>query len=221
VRGDIQAVFDRDPAARSLPEVLLCSPGLHAVTMHRIAHRMWRARIRLPARLLSHLNRALTGVEIHPGARIGRRFFIDHGMGVVIGETAEIGDDVTIYQSVTLGGVSSEKVKRHPTVGNGVVVGAGAIVLGAVTIGTRARVGAGAVVVTDVPAGATVVGLTGRVIDSENGGRPLRADLAKSSGDHSVRVLEVLVDRVSDLESRLNGHTPPVEERAYASGDGI
>jgi serine O-acetyltransferase len=141
-------------------------------------------------------------------------------MGVVIGETAEIGDDVTIYQGVTLGGVSSERIKRHPTVGDGVVVGAGAIVLGAVTVGASARIGAGAVVVTDVPAGATVVGLTGRVIDSENG-RRLRTDLAESSGDHSVRVLEVLVDRVGHLESRLNGHTPSREEMGLLAGDGI
>ena len=221
MKRDIQAVFDHDPAARSLPEVRFCSPGLHAVTLHRIAHRRWRAGARFPARLLSHLSRAVTGIEIHPGARIGQRFFIDHGMGVVIGETTEIGDDVTIYQGVTLGGVSSARVQRHPTVGSGDVLGAGAIVLGAVVVGDGARIGAGAVVVTDVPAGATVVGLTGRVIDSDRAHGQLRTDLAASSGDRSVRVLEVLVDRVTHLESRLNGDDPAFPRRTDAPGEGI
>jgi serine O-acetyltransferase len=205
LREDVRAVFDRDPAARSTAEVLLCSPGLHALLAHRLAHRLWTAGFRLAARLVNTLTRMLTGVDIHPGATIGHRVVIDHGMGVVIGETAEIGDDVLLYQGVTLGGVSQEKVKRHPTIGNGVVVGAGAIVLGAVQVGDGARVGAGAVVVRDVPAGRTVVGLTGRVLGRDIAEGEIRTDLAESEGDHAVRALEVLVSRVADLENRLNG----------------
>lgn len=220
---DVQAIFDRDPAARSIPEVLVCSPGLHALLLHRIAHRVWVAGLKFPARLLSHLNRILTGIEIHPGARVGRRFVIDHGMGVVIGETTEIGDDVMIYQGVTLGGVSQEKTKRHPTLEDGVVVGAGAIVLGPVTLRAGARVGAGAVVVRDVPAGATVVGLAGRVLETDRpSAEGVRTDLAESDGDHAVRVVEVLVNRVSSLEDRLNSHpllTPG--ERHQSNGSGI
>ena len=213
LREDIRAVFDRDPAARSTAEVLLCTPGLHALLLHRVAHRMWKAGFRLAARLLNHLTRMITGIDIHPGATIGRRFVIDHGMGVVIGETAEIGDDVLLYQGVTLGGVSQEKRKRHPTIGDGVIVGAGAIVLGALTVGAGARVGAGAVVVRDVPAGATVVGLTGRVIGIGDGRDVgIRTDLAESEGDHAVRALEVLVNRVAHLESRLNGNTGPEDD---------
>ncbi|NQV05127.1 serine O-acetyltransferase [bacterium] len=225
VGEDVRAIFDRDPAARNVPEVLFCSPGLHALVLHRLAHRLWRTGLKFPARLLSHLNRALTGIEIHPGAQIGRRCVIDHGMGVVIGETTEIGDDVMLYQGVTLGGVSVDKKKRHPTLGDGVVVGAGAIVLGAVTIGEYARVGAGAVVVRDVPPETTVVGLTGRVIDTTHPGeQAVRTDLAESRGDHAVRVLEVLVDRVSNLEDRLNGDAlsiPPTRDQGYSSGSGI
>jgi serine O-acetyltransferase len=198
---DVGAVFDRDPAARSVPEVLFCSPGLHAVVLHRLAHRLWRWKLKLVARIVSHLGRTFTGIEIHPGASIGRRFVIDHGMGVVIGETTEIEDDVMLYQGVTLGGVSLEKTKRHPTLRRGVVVGAGAIILGPVTVGENARVGAGAVVVRDVPPGATVVGMAGRVLDTTEPHD--HTFLAESRGDHAVRVLEVLVDRVADLESRL------------------
>ena len=156
---DIRTVFGKDPAARGFWEVLLCYPGLHAVWLHRPAHWLWAREFHFAARLLSHAARFLTGVEIHPGAVIGRRFFIDHGMGVVIGETAEIGDDVLMYQGVVLGGTSLEHKKRHPTLGNGVVVGAGATVLGAITIGDRARIGAGSVVLKDVPADTTVFGV--------------------------------------------------------------
>ena len=201
---DVRTVRQRDPAARSTLEVLFLYPGLHALLIHRLAHRLWRAHRHFLARLLSHLGRALTGIEIHPGATIGRRLFIDHGMGVVIGETAEIGDDVTLYQGVTLGGTSLRRVKRHPTLRDGVVVGAAAIILGAVTVGEHARVGAGAVVVRDVPAGSTVVGLAGRVVDPAAPPHPT-LDLAESKGDHAVRVLEVLVDRVAQLEDRVNG----------------
>jgi len=163
LREDIATVFARDPAARTVWEVLLAYPGLHAIWLHRLAHLLWQHGLRFLGRLLSHLNRFLTGVEIHPGARIGRRCFIDHGMGVVIGETAEVGDDVLLYQGVVLGGTRMQKTKRHPTVGNGVVIGAGAILLGPITVGDNARIGAGSVVVRSVPDGATVVGVPARM----------------------------------------------------------
>ena len=162
LREDVEAVFQRDPAARSRLEVILCYPGLHALMFHRLAHWLWRRDWKLGGRFVSQVGRFLTGMEIHPGAVIGRRFFIDHGMGVVIGETAEIGDDVTLYQGVTLGGVSLDPGKRHPTLGNGVVVGAGAAVLGPFTVGDGARIGSNAVVVREVPPGVTVVGIPAR-----------------------------------------------------------
>lgn len=164
IREDIQTVFKKDPAARSIFEVLTCYPGLHTIWFYRIAHRLWRWKLKLLARLISHLARHIFGVEIHPGATIGRRFFIDHGMGVVIGETSEIGDDVLLYQGVVLGGVSLKKEKRHPTLRDGVVVGAGAIILGPIEIGARSRVGAGSVVIRDVPPDCVVVGVPGRVV---------------------------------------------------------
>jgi serine O-acetyltransferase len=168
LREDVDAAIARDPAVQSRVEVVLGYPGLHAIWSHRLAHRLWRSNHRLVARLLSQWARAITGIEIHPGATIGRRFFIDHGMGVVIGETAEVGDDVMLYHDVTLGGRSLAKVKRHPTVEDGVTIGAGARVLGPVTIGKGAQVGANAVVVRDVPAGSIVVGIPGEV--RERGG---------------------------------------------------
>ena len=161
---DLDTAAHRDPAARSRAELLLAYPGLHAIWVHRLAHRMWLGGFRLPARLVSHVNRAATGIEIHPGAVIGRRFFIDHGMGVVIGETAEVGDDVMLYHAVTLGGRSMARQKRHPTVGDGVTIGAGARVLGPVTVGAGAQIGANAVVVRDVAAGAVIVGVPGRAL---------------------------------------------------------
>jgi serine O-acetyltransferase len=161
---DLATASRRDPAARSRAELLLAYPGLHAIWLHRVAHRMWqRPGLRLAARLLSNVNRTLTGIEIHPGARIGRRFFIDHGMGVVIGETAEVGDDVMLYHGVTLGGRSANRGKRHPTVEDGVTIGAGARVLGPVRVGAGTQIGANAVVVRDVPSGVVVVGIPGRV----------------------------------------------------------
>jgi len=160
----VRSVRERDPAARSALEVVLCNPGLHAVWLHRAAHRLWSWRLRLLARMLSQWARFLTGIEIHPAAQIGARLFIDHGMGVVIGETAIVGDDVTLYQGVTLGGTGKEHAKRHPTVNRGATIGAGAQVLGNITVGAGARVGAGSVVLRDVPAGATVVGVPGRVV---------------------------------------------------------
>jgi serine O-acetyltransferase len=167
LREAIQTYRQRDPAARSDLEVLLCYPGLHATLWHRVAHALWMRGLRLPGRFASHLGRMLTGIEIHPGAVIGRRLIIDHGMGVVIGETAEVGDDVYLYHQVTLGGTSSERGKRHPTVGNGVIVGAGAKILGAITIGDNARVGANAVVVQPVAANETVVGIPARSVERD------------------------------------------------------
>ena len=164
IKEHIDTVFKEDPAARSTLEVLLCYPGLHATLLHRLSHRLWEWRLPLLPRFLSHLGRFLTGIEIHPGATIGRRFFIDHGMGVVIGETAEIGDDCTLYHGVTLGGVKWEKTKRHPTLGRRVVIGAGAQVLGPILVGDGAKVGSNAVVVRDVPAGATAVGIPARIV---------------------------------------------------------
>ncbi|MEQ9478817.1 MAG: serine O-acetyltransferase, partial [Algiphilus sp.] len=164
LRDDIRCVFDRDPAARNVWEVLTCYPGLKALWAHRVSHWLWNHRLPWLARMNSQLARFLTGIEIHPGARIGRRFFIDHGMGVVIGETAEIGENVTLYHQVTLGGTSWDAGKRHPTLEDNVVVGAGAKVLGPITIGTGARIGSNSVVVRDVDAGSTVVGIPARVV---------------------------------------------------------
>ncbi len=164
LKEDIQTVIAKDPAARSVFEVLLCYPGLHALWAHRLAHFLWRHKLRLLARFISHINRFFTGIEIHPGAKIGRRCFIDHGAGVVIGETSEMGDDVLLYQGVVLGGTTLEKKKRHPTLGNGVEMGSGAIALGPITIGDGARVGSGSVVIKSVPPGVTVVGIPGRVV---------------------------------------------------------
>lgn len=163
-KEDITCIFDRDPSARSVFEILTTYPGLHAVFMHRLSHRLWQANWRWLARILSHLMRWLTGIEIHPAATIGRRFFIDHGMGVVIGETAQIGNDCTLYHGVTLGGTTWQKGKRHPTLGNDVVVGAGAKVLGPIIIGNGARIGSNAVVVKPVPDGATVVGVPAHIV---------------------------------------------------------
>lgn len=203
IREDIQAALRNDPAARSAWEVLLCYPGVHALWIHRIAHFLWNRRLRLLARLVSHIGRALTGVEIHPGARIGRRVFIDHGMGMVIGETAEVGDDVIMYQGVVLGGTSRQKTKRHPTVGNGVVIGAGAILLGPITVGDCARIGAGSVVVRSVPAHATVVGVPARIARLGNGARPETALEHDRLSDPVVGALEEMSQRYIQLEDRV------------------
>jgi len=166
LKEDVRTIRERDPAAKNIVEVLLCYPGLHAIWFHRIAHALYRWGWFTTARLVSHFNRGLTGIEIHPGAKIGRRLFIDHGMGVVIGETTEIGDDCLIYKGVVLGGTTLEKKKRHPTLGNRVIIGSNSTVLGAITIGDGARIGSGSVVVKSVPAGATVVGVPGRIVES-------------------------------------------------------
>ncbi len=209
IREDIHCVFDRDPAARSVWEVLTCYPGFHALQLHRFAHMLWNAGLRWLARFLSHVTRFLTGIEIHPGATIGRRVFIDHGMGVVIGETAEIGDDCTLYHGVTLGGVSWNKGKRHPTLGKGVVVGAGAKILGPLEIGDGAKVGSNSVVVKAVPAGATVVGIPARLVDSALA----RSEAARMAFDaYAVsadlddplnKVLAALGTRTEDIDGRL------------------
>ncbi len=208
LRQDIQAVFDRDPAARSTLEVLLTYPGLHAVWGYRLAHWLWRHRMKLFGRWLSHLVRLLTGIEIHPGASIGPGLFIDHGMGVVIGETAELGTDVTLYHGVTLGGTRLEKGKRHPTLGDRVVVGAGAKVLGAIVIGADCRIGANAVVVRPVPANSVVVGVPGQVIARSKPHRLTDApDLNHTALPDPFGVsLTSLLERVQYLEERLDGH---------------
>jgi serine O-acetyltransferase len=203
LREDISTVFARDPAARSRLEVILFYPGLHALWLHRLAHFLWRHKLHLLGRFISHTNRFLTGVEIHPGAKIGRRFFLDHGMGVVIGETAEIGDDVLMYQGVVLGGTSLEKRKRHPTIERNVVIGAAAILLGPITVGEGARIGANSVVVKSVPPGTTVVGVPGRVVEEE---RPLAVDLEHGKlPDPIEEVIKQVLERQSKLEERLRG----------------
>lgn len=202
LKEDIRTVFARDPAARNLLEVMFCYPGFHALRLHRLAHFLWQRKLRLTARLLSHVNRFLTGVEIHPGARIGRRFFLDHGMGVVIGETAEIGDDVLMYQGVVLGGTSLEKKKRHPTIENSVVIGAAAILLGPITLGEGARVGANSVVVKSVPPGATVVGVPGRVVEEE---RPPVIDLEHGKLPDPVNeAIRLVLEDQGKLEERIH-----------------
>ena len=206
IREDIQCVFERDPAARSVWEVLTCYPGFHALQMHRVWHGCWGAGLRWAARFGSHLTRWLTGIEIHPGATIGRRVFIDHGMGVVIGETAEIGDDCTLYHGVTLGGVSWNKGKRHPTLGKGVVVGAGAKILGPFVVGDGAKVGSNSVVVKAVPAGATVVGIPARLVESGGDARRMAFDAYAVSADQDDplnKALLALGSRTEDLDERL------------------
>ncbi len=209
LREDVECVFHRDPAARSRFEVLTTYPGVHAILLQRISHRMWRAGLRYPARLLSWFARFFTNIDIHPGATIGRRFFIDHGAGVVIGETAEIGCDVTLYHGVTLGGTTWNKGKRHPTLGDGVVVGAGAKILGAITLGAQVRVGANSVVVRDVPANRTVIGIPGRIV--------LRTEEASADNiyginlDHHLipdpvgRAIACLMERIEVLEGQQRG----------------
>lgn len=203
LREDIDTVFAKDPAARTVWEALCCYPGLHALWIHRFAHFLWKHRLRFLGRLVSHINRFLTGVEIHPGATIGRRVFIDHGMAVVIGETAEVGDDVLLYQGVVLGGTSMEKTKRHPTIGNHVVIGAGAIVLGPVTVGDYARIGAGSVVVNPVPEQMTVVGVPARIVEGRRMPEPLTELEHARLPDPTLNVLADLLARQDLLEERV------------------
>jgi len=206
LKEEIAVVFDRDPAARNTWEVITCYPGFHAMLFHRFAHCLWGARLRWLARFVSHCSRWLTGIEIHPGAAIGRRFFIDHGMGVVIGETAEIGDDCTLYHGVTLGGTSWNKGKRHPTLGKGVVVGAGAKILGPIMIGEGARIGSNAVVVKEVPPGATAIGIPARIIEAEaaQNGRFAAYAVVKDLNDPMAKVVHELIGHSADVDKRID-----------------
>lgn len=207
IREDVRCVFDRDPAARSTIEVVTTYPGVHALISHRMAHALWRRGWRYPPRLMSYIARFLTNIDIHPGASIGRRFFIDHGAGVVIGETAEVGDDVTIYHGVTLGGVSWNKGKRHPTVRDNVVIGSGAKLLGPITIGCNARIGANSVVIDHIPSASTVVGIPGRIVRSKRA-KPI--DPRGIDLDHHLvpdpvaDAIGVLMSRVARLEKELD-----------------
>jgi serine O-acetyltransferase len=216
LKEDIACVFERDPAARSTLEILTNYPGMHAIWMHRINHRLWQANWRWLARTFSTISRWLTGVEIHPGATLGRRFFIDHGMGIVIGETAEIGDDCTLYHGVTLGGISWQKGKRHPTLGNDVVVGAGAKVLGPIMVGNGSRIGSNAVVIKPVPEGATVVGIPARIISVNTQHAQNRKELINkkifdaygipqdmSDIDPMVHAIDHILDDIHAMEKKL------------------
>jgi serine O-acetyltransferase len=222
IREDISCVFERDPAARSTWEVITCYPGFHALLIHRLAHWLWRMKMRWLARFVSHCSRFLTGIEIHPGAKIGRRVFIDHGMGVVIGETAELGDDCTLYHGVTLGGTTWNKGKRHPTLMQGVVIGAGAKVLGPIVIGEGAKIGSNAVVVKDVPAGATALGIPARVILDEQDktreekaaklGFSAYAVTAKAEDDPLAKAVQGLLDQSVEMDKRIELILKQIEE---------
>jgi len=229
IREDIRCVFERDPAARTTWEVITCYPGFHARLLHRLSHSLWRWDLKWLGRFTSHIARWLTGIEIHPGAVIGRRFFIDHGMGVVIGETAEIGDDVTLYHGVTLGGTTLHKGKRHPTLGNGVIAGAGAKMLGPIRIGDNAKVGSNAVVVRDVPAGSTAVGIPARIID--NGRDEARARMAEKIGfpaygvsgdmnDPVTKAIHSLLDHVVTIDQRIEQILARLEQAGIECRDG-
>ncbi len=226
LREDIAVVFDRDPAARTFFEVLTTYPGLHAILWHRLSHRLWLWQLKWLARLSSHLARWFTGIEIHPGAKVGRRVFIDHGMGVVIGETAEVGDDCTLYHGVTLGGTSWQKGKRHPTLEAGVIVGAGAKILGPITLGAGAKVGSNAVVVRDVPAGATAVGIPARILDERD---REREEAAKKMGfsaygvgadmnDPMVKAVHGLIDHSVATDQRIEWIVAELRRLGGASG---
>jgi len=218
IREDIDSVFDRDPAARSVLEIIFCYPGLHAVWLYRVAHWFWTHELYFLGRFTSHLGRFLTGIEIHPGAQIGKKFFIDHGMGVVIGETAEIGDNVTLYHGVTLGGVTWDKVKRHPTVEDNVVIGSGSKVLGPFTVGKGAKIGSNSVVVKEVPQNATVVGIPGRVVmQQENKAveEEQRPDLEHGKlPDPEAKAISCLFEQIRALEKKVEDLTVQLEKPA-------
>ena len=213
IREDIRSVYDRDPAARNAFEILTTYPGLHAVWLHRLSHALWQRRVRWLARWLSSLARWLTGIEIHPGAKIGRRFFIDHGMGVVIGETAEIGDDCTIYHGVTLGGTSWNEGKRHPTLEDNVVIGAGAKILGPITLGNACRVGSNAVVLKNVVSGDTVVGIPGRSVKTRSENDKLRSDIAQKLGFDAYGVAQDMPDPVAHAINCMLNHIQLLDTR--------
>ncbi len=224
IREDIRMVFERDPAARSWWEVLTCYPGLHAVWMHRIAHALWNLGLRWCARMLSHLNRFATGIEIHPGATLGRRCFIDHGMGIVIGETAEVGADVLMYKGVVLGGTSLDRGKRHPTIGNQVVLGTNAVVLGPITIGDCARIGSGAVVIHPVPADSTAVGIPARVVRGPHVERTpdttLQHDRLPDPVAEACRLLGERLERLEHEIQELRQSSEPIPEAPDCSRSG-
>ena len=202
IRNDIKVIFERDPAARSVLEIFLCYPGFHAVRFHHLAHWLWTHDLKVLGRFVSHIARSVTGIEIHPGATIGDGFFIDHGMGVVIGETAEIGDNVTLYHGVTLGGVSWEKVKRHPTLADNVVVGSGAKVLGPFTVGKDSKIGSNSVVVKEVPPNSTVVGIPGRVVmATEKPSEKMDLEHGKLP-DPEAKAISCLFDQIRELERK-------------------
>jgi len=217
LREEIATIFERDPAARSTWEVLTCYPGLHAIYVHKLSSRLWSARLHWLGRLVSHFGRWLTGIEIHPGAVIGKRVFIDHGMGVVIGETAEVGDDTTLYHGVTLGGTTWNKGKRHPTLGKGVVVGAGAKILGPIRVGDGAKVGSNAVVVKDVPDEATVVGVPGRIVEA-SAGQPAAARrfaayaVVQNQDDPYAKAIQEMVAHSHELEDSIAALTRKLAE---------
>ena len=213
IREDIRCVFDRDPAARNVFEVVTTYPGIHALLLHRLSHWLWRHGLRWLARFISMFSRWFTGIEIHPGARIGQRFFIDHGMGVVIGETAEIGDDCTLYHGVTLGGTSWEKGKRHPTLGNNVVVGAGAKILGPLTIGDGARIGSNAVITKEVPADATVVGVPGRIVAERGSQDKKREQMARKLGFDAYGTRQEMPDPVAHAINCMLDHMHTMDRR--------
>ena len=222
IHDDVRSVLERDPAARNALEVLLCYPGLHAIWAHRLSHRLWKSGYKLIARWTSQIMRNLTGIEIHPGATIGHNFFIDHGMGVVIGETAEVGDHVTLYHGVTLGGTSLNKVKRHPTIEDHVVIGAGAKVLGAITIGSNSRIGANAVVVKSTPPDSVVVGVPGQVVVREHKQHlpNEKVDLEHGSLPDTIgETLAALIAHVESLEKRVGYHSH--EPALHAPDHGI
>ncbi len=213
IREDVNCVFDRDPAARNIFEVLTTYPGVHAILFHRLSHALWQRKLKWLARITSTLSRFLTGIEIHPGAVIGRRFFIDHGMGVVVGETAEIGDDCTLYHGVTLGGTSWNEGKRHPTLKNNVVVGAGAKILGPITINENARVGSNAVVVKDVPEETTVIGIPGREVVRRTKQEAKRHEIAEKMGFDAYGSTEDMPDPVANSMNRILDHIHLMDER--------
>jgi serine O-acetyltransferase len=226
LKRDIQAALNRDPAARSALEVLVCYPGLHALYFHRIAHWCWSGNLKILGRLISHVGRFLTGIEIHPGARLGLGLFIDHGNGVVIGETSEIGEDVTIYQGVTLGGTSLEKKKRHPTIGNGVVIGAGATILGPIKVGDNSRIGSGSVVVKEVPPNSLVVGVPGQVIYRDGKRVSPSIDLEMTDMPNPAeKAIRCVLERLQELEKEVetlkkeltSAHTPYTPSSRYHS----
>jgi serine O-acetyltransferase len=234
IREDIQVIFKEDPAARNTLEVIFCYPGLHALWMHRMAHHLWKHHLKLLARVISAFNRFLTNIEIHPGAKIGRRFFIDHGAGVVIGETAEIGNDVLLYAGVILGGTSLEKKKRHPTIGDRVVIGSNAVVLGAIIVGEDVKIGSGSVVIKSVPRGKTVVGIPGRIVDN---GHYHTLDLEHGKLPdpvaEAIRLImgeqDLIHDRINRLEQLMSPTSPVIVstrareeiEKQFNDGAGI